>query len=222
MIVKLDHVVVESIYVKTFWLKPLKPYSFVAGQFAEISINDENGKLISRKFSLSSNPSSQLIAFTTKFTRPYSDFKAPLLSLKPGAEVFVSEPIGDFILPKNKARPLIFIAGSIGITPFLSIITELKATHQVRDITLFYCARNEADLLFTDQLAHSSITILPIIAASSSLMAKNVDKEISSLNSNSPLYYIAGSGNFITATQKQLQSSGVEQRHIITDVFLGY
>lgn len=219
---KLKKIVVHSKNINTFWLKPPEYYSFIAGQFAEISIATEDGDLISRELTISSAPSSPLIAFTTKFTLPYSDFKIRLQELKPGADIFVSEPIGDFILPKNKSKPLVFIAGGIGITPFLSIVTELKANQESRSITLLYCVRSKVDLLFIKKLSWRGVKVIPIIAPNTNLMTAQVTKMLPSNSLVSSLFYIAGSENFTNKVAKNLQSANVKKRQIVTDIFLGY
>jgi len=56
--------------------------------------------------------------------------------------------MGDFVLPKQSERPVVFIAGGIGITPFHSIIKWLNKTKQVRDITFIYSVSNEKEIIF--------------------------------------------------------------------------
>ena len=60
--------------------------------------------------------------------------------------------MGDFVLPRDDSIPLVFIAGGIGITPFHSIIGNLKDKSEKRQIQLFYGARNLDELVFEKEL----------------------------------------------------------------------
>jgi ferredoxin-NADP reductase len=51
-------------------------------------------------------------------------FKRSLKRLSLGAKVKISPAAGSFTLHKNPAKPRIFLAGEIGITPFLSIVQQ--------------------------------------------------------------------------------------------------
>jgi len=88
---------------RTFYFRPEQPLSYTAGQFTELTIPhkrpDERG--LKRWFTLSSSPTSELLSITTKFNNDKSSsFKKALFGLKPGAELTMAEPMGDFVLPK--------------------------------------------------------------------------------------------------------------------------
>ena len=52
-----------------------------------------------------------------------------------------SQLAGDFILPEDKNKKLVFIAGGIGVTPFRSMIKYLIDKNEKRDIIIFYSNR---------------------------------------------------------------------------------
>jgi len=150
---KLDHIVHENKAktINSFWFEPEHPLDQIAGQYIEMSIphdkTDDRGT--KRWFTISSSPSdAPLFSITTKFSRPSSTFKSALHKLKIGDSVSISDPMGDFVLPKDDTIPLIFVAGGIGITPFHSIIKWLEDTKQSRDITFLYAAKVEGELIF--------------------------------------------------------------------------
>lgn len=66
-----------------------------------------------------------------------------------GQEVAATEPKNDFPLMGGDA-PVLLLAGGIGITPMISMATELQA--QGRDFTLHYTARTAARMGFGDAL----------------------------------------------------------------------
>ncbi len=63
---------------------------------------------------------------------------AALKKLLPGTPVAVDGPYGDFVVPENDKRPVVFIAGDVGIAPVRSIVLHLLATGDQRKITVLY------------------------------------------------------------------------------------
>src|SRR3989344_7668 len=133
----------ENYNVTTFWFKPERPLAYTAGQFIEMYLPHDNPdeRGIKHWFTLSSSPTEELVSITTKLAgAKSSSFKKTLFALRPGVEIKIVEPMGDFVLPKDIGIPLIFVAGGMGITPFRSIIKWLSDRNEKRDITLLYAA----------------------------------------------------------------------------------
>ena len=61
-----------------------------------------------------------------------------LRRLEPGAEVQIDGPYGDFLLPDNDDRGVVFLAGDVGIAPVRSIVLHLLATGDQRKIVVLY------------------------------------------------------------------------------------
>jgi ferredoxin-NADP reductase len=61
-----------------------------------------------------------------------------LRNLEAGAEVNVDGPYGDFLLPDDDQRPVVFLAGDVGIAPIRSIVLHMLATGDQRKITVLY------------------------------------------------------------------------------------
>src|SRR5438128_2636442 len=124
--------------IKSFWFKPTRPVHYTAGQYIELKLPhdkpDNRGER--RWFTLSSYPTEPLLSITTKFTDPGSSFKRALLDMKQGQIINMSDPMGDFVLPKDDTIPLIFVAGGIGVTPVRSMIKWLSDKAEKRDIKL--------------------------------------------------------------------------------------
>ena len=51
-----------------------------------------------------------------------SPYKQRLSTLEVGDKVDVSRPEGEFVLPEDYSKPIIFLSGGIGVTPFRSMI----------------------------------------------------------------------------------------------------
>ncbi|MDZ7786135.1 MAG: FAD-dependent oxidoreductase [Candidatus Saccharibacteria bacterium] len=127
-------------------------FTYMAGQFVELTLPHDNpdDRGTKRWFTLSSSPTEDHLAVTTKIFQKPSTFKAALSSLTPGDKVEISQPMGDFVLPRNQRRPVLFVAGGIGVTPYRSMCQFLRDKHEDRRVTLLYAAKNEADFAFLD------------------------------------------------------------------------
>jgi ferredoxin-NADP reductase len=62
--------------------------------------------------------------------------------VREGARLAVKAPAGSFHLTDEDAVPVVLIAGSIGLTPLLSMLNSLLHVGSRREIWLFYGGRN--------------------------------------------------------------------------------
>src|SRR5919202_3116470 len=81
-----------------------------------------------------------------------SAFKRSLAELPVGAEVDVEPPKGKFVLPEDASRPLVFVAGGIGITAFRSMLRYIQDTGSPHRVTLVYSNRDRESAAFLDEL----------------------------------------------------------------------
>lgn len=225
----LEYIEQDNQSVKTFWLRPSRPVRNVPGQFTELYLPhkspDSRGQ--KRWFTIFSSPTEDLFAITTKFAAKSSSFKATLATLKPGTELDFAEPMGDFILPKDKTMPLLFVAGGIGITPFRSIAKWLQDKSQRRMITLLYAVQSEDDLLFIDQFKAAGITVVPIVSQPTPEWTGHSGRlttPIIARHSNNPktLVYMSGPEPMVEKLTKDLIAHGHPKHQVITDYFPGY
>jgi len=121
---------------------------FSAG--AHITIRTPNGTL--RKYSLCNDPAeSDRYAVAIKREVNGRGGSINLIdSVKAGDELMVAPPVNDFELPQ-RATDFLFIAGGIGVTPFMAMIREAKA--QGKRFRLFYCSRSPETTAFIDELS---------------------------------------------------------------------
>src|SRR5207302_6353743 len=61
-----------------------------------------------------------------------------LMKLDAGASVTIDGPYGDFVIPDNDGRPIVFMAGDTGIAPVRSMVLSMLADHDPRKITVLY------------------------------------------------------------------------------------
>src|SRR5437879_5944796 len=100
-------------------------FSFKAGQAADLTLlkppeTDSEGNI--RTFSIASPPFEEQLTFATRMRD--TAFKRSLKKISLGTEVKIDSPMGSFTLHKNSSKPAVFLAGGIGITPFISIVRQ--------------------------------------------------------------------------------------------------
>lgn len=227
---RLERVDAVAQNIKIFWFKPEHMPRYVPGQFTELFLphkpKDKRGT--KRWFTLSSSPYEDMLAITTKFAAENgSSFKAKLASLMPGDDVFLAYPMGDFVLPKDTTRPLVLVAGGIGVTPFRSMIKSLDISGEQRDVTLIYAANSPTELAFTDLFRHHLLKFIPIVKeADKGWMGQTGTLDAAKILEFAPdkqaLFYISGPDPMVKALKAGLKSGGVAGKNIVTDYFPGY
>ena len=188
-----------------------------------------------RYFTLASSPTEDEIRLGVKFYPDPSSFKTNLLALPIGGEIIAAQRAGDFVLPKDPKRELVFIAGGIGITPFRSMIQYLLDKNEKRQITLLYSNKKVSDIAYKqvfDQ-AQKRLGIKTIYAVtdpgemlSGSSMyngmidAAMIQKEIPDFVNKT--YYISGPHAMVDAFEQTLKSIGIQRKNIKIDFFPGF
>lgn len=175
-----------------------------------------------RSFTIASSPQEKNLKLGVKFYEPSSQFKKTLLALNPGDSIHVSALSGDFVLPQDTHKKLLFIAGGIGVTPFRSMIKDLTLAQQKRDIILFYFASDESEILYKDvwQAAKPyGVKVVPLIGKQF-LTQELLQKHASDFAARD--FYLSGPPPMVRAYKKALRSFGVSTRSIHTDYFSGY
>jgi ferredoxin-NADP reductase len=216
-----------------------KPNDFVfrAGQYIELTIPDskhglENG--LTRTFSIASSPFDERLLVTTRMRN--TAFKRVLSILPIGSPARIEGPMGSFSLHKNTARPAVFLAGGIGIAPFLSMLSYAAGEGLRHSIVLFYANRDLEDAAFMDSLwklecENPRFRFVPTLTrvANDDGGWKGKTGHISSEmlvtrvgNLAGPIYYIAGPPPMVAATRQTLCEIGVDEDDVRTEEFAGY
>lgn len=208
-------------HIYTFYFAPADKPHYTAGQFTELRVPHDNrdSRGDKRWYTLSSSPTEDLLAITTKFAAENgSSFKAALQQLKPGMELDMASPMGDFVLPKDPSIPLTFVAGGIGSTPFRSMVRYVSDSREKRDITVIYGARTKEEVAFQDTFKVLGDKFKPLVGQP--LTAETI---LAAGNPGDNGYiYLSGPEPMIEALQKDLRAGGFDKRRIQTDFFPGY
>ena len=122
----------------------------VAGQFLMINVATARGYTEAHPFTISSSPCEPRLRISAKAV---GDFSAALRDIQVGTHAIIEAPYGAFSYVHVTGEPLVFIAGGIGITPFLSQLGLLRETGDPATVRLLWGNKTMEDLAFGDELA---------------------------------------------------------------------
>lgn len=230
----------ESIAIGTntydFIFNKDKNFSFRPGQYMEWTLKhrDPDTRGNRRYFTLASSPTEDEIHLGVKFYPEPSSFKNHLSALPAGGEIIVSQKSGDFVLPYDKNKSLVFIAGGIGITPFRSMIKYLIDKKEKRDIVLFYSNKKVSDISYKEifDQAKSELGIKTIYSItdnneiigndmqSGPISKETIIKEVPDYINK--VFYISGPHGMVDSFENTLKSMGIPDKNIKVDFFPGF
>ena len=209
--------------IYNFSFKPSRKVTFIPGQYMEwtlpgIKFNSRGNR---RTFTIASSPSQPDLDIGIRFYDPSSSFKQKLVEMKPGDIIFGGRVAGDFVLPANHDKKLVFVAGGIGITPFISMLRHINEAKKDVDIVLFYFVNNEQDFAYKDVIESSlklSLKLVPMVGPSARLTEDVLKKHVSEYKDRD--YYLSGPPTMVRVYKKSLKELSVNKIH--TDYFTGY
>lgn len=123
---------------------------FRPGQFIFISFFDKDLGLESHPFSISSSCLDNTIKLTIK---SLGDFTNKIKSLNVGTVAEIEGPFGRFY-ETNANKDQVWIAGGVGITPFLSMAKSINGSNE--KIDLVYVSKNPTESVCLDSLCEIS------------------------------------------------------------------
>jgi ferredoxin-NADP reductase len=215
-----------------FYFEKPAGFAFRPGQSMDF-VNPEHGEM--KTFSIASAPHENVLLFAMRLRG--SPFKEYLSKMNAGETIAAHGPFGRrFILPGDAATPLVFIAGGIGITPILSMISHVAREKLNAPITLFYSNKNEDDISFRkelEELAEGNANIKVVFTLTNKYNVSSdwrgevrrvdgemIQKYISDITT--PLFYTSGTPQMVTSMTSTLEKVGVPADHIVTKKFTGY
>lgn len=207
-----------------FYFEPMSKFSFHPGQYLEWTyphyMPDPRG--VRRYFTIASSPTDRQVMIAMRVSPNSSSFKKALLGTKEGGQIVASGPQGEFVLPKDKLTPLCFIAGGIGITPFLSMVKYMTDIKEKRDIVLLYANNTKEDVVFRgilDAGESAGVKTVYIITKKDGFVNKEmIQQKVPDFKER--LFFISGPEPMVGAFKKMLLKMKV--KGIKTDYFPGY
>ncbi len=198
-------------------LKPLnKKLVFEAGQFAFISFENIN-KNEPHPFTISGYSSDDNLRLTVK---ALGDYTADLqTSLKEGTSAKVEGPFGCFNFKKVKYKKQLWLAGGIGITPFLSFLKEVDNEY---DVTLVWSVKTIGQASYKEEIeniAAKKPTLNFVLSDTENQGLFSIDKMYKSVELKNTSILICGPEAMRESYIKQLLQKGVSINDIHFEEF---
>ncbi len=208
---------------------------FTAGQYFFVTlpdVGDQDDKGLRRHITVVTSPNEKgVLGFATRMRD--SAFKRSLGELPVGAEVEVEPPKGSFALPQDASRPLVFVAGGIGITVFRSMLRYIQEEGLSYRVTLIYSNRDRESTAFLDELralesenANLRLVLTMTQDPGWEGETRKIDSEFlqdhlgENLDENT--FLVAGPPAMVEGVQQALDEAGVDEENVIAERYSGY
>lgn len=211
-----------------------EPFSFKPGQYIFITLANpryQDQRSNKRHFSIVNSPIQKGIITITARLRD-TGFKKSLKEIPIGAEVELGPIAGTFTLPEGKQKPLVFIAGGIGITPFMSMLRYLKEAGNPYNITLIFSNRDQSSTAFLNEIQAlanelSNFKLILTMTEDNNWQGENRKVDASFIKEyfpkvNDNFYMVVGPPPMVEAVKNALLEAGVAKENIEIENFTGY
>ncbi len=221
--------------VYEFVFEPDRSFAFRPGQYLEWTLGhrfaDNRGNR--RYLTIASSPTENTVRIGVKFYDHASSFKRTLGAMKINETISASQLSGNFVLPKDPKKKLVFIAGGIGVTPFRSMAQYLIDKKETRSAVMFYSNKTASEVAYKDVFdrAAREAGLKTIYALTneptqvhgmhnglidSALIAREVP------DYKERTFYISGPHSMVETFKKTLRDMGVSRWKIKSDYFPGF
>jgi ferredoxin-NADP reductase len=149
---------------------------------------------------------------------------------KPGLAVEASGPYGRFYFDETVHKSIVLIAAGSGITPMISMLSYIDDLELATPVTLLYCVRTGADIIFENELARLSRSFPNFKyevclsrpdptwkGPSGRLTEEFVSQTVTDLDS--PTFFLCGPKGFMDNARHVLLTLGVTQDRILQESF---
>lgn len=213
-------------------------FTFKPGQAIDLTLIEPpatDAKGNRRAFSIVSAPHEGEIVLATRVRD--SAFKRVLQGLAIGAPAQLDGPFGSLLLHGDRSRPAIFLAGGIGITPFVSILRHAVHDAAPRVIKLLYSNRQPGDAPFLQELQQLAgaqrgwFQLVPTMTERGinghAWQGRTGLIDASLVNSvivppSRPVFYVVGPPAMVAAMREMLGRMGIADDDIRSEDFAGY
>ncbi|KXO01141.1 flavodoxin reductase [Aequorivita aquimaris] len=216
-IISIRHITHNVLHIVTE--KP-EDVSFTPGQATEIFIDKKGWQNEGRPFTFTCLPSDDYLEFMIKTYPSHKSMTKELLTLKEGDGLIVNDIFGA-ISYKGEG---IFIAGGAGVTPFISILRDLKEKNKLGNNKLIFANKTKRDIIledeFNEMLGENFINILSDEKTEGYAHGR-VSEDIIKKNADLPntIFYLCGPPPMMDAVLKQLKQLNVGAKKIVTEAF---
>ncbi|MCT9014649.1 molybdopterin-dependent oxidoreductase [Cupriavidus gilardii] len=198
---------------------------FMPGQHVVVSLPGIDSR---RAYSLIGPPrGARLLSVAVRLARsqshPPGRMSSCLHAMALGDTVQLSAPSGVFTIPVNTTRPLVLVAGGIGITPFVghfeALALQREAGQATPDVWLVHLAREGEAHPFAAELQVLAARIGTVRLSLAHGSVAGLGMLTDALIARRPLAYLCGSPGFLAAVRQTLLQRGMPDFDIFEETF---
>jgi len=187
-------------------------YQFRAGQYAVVRVSVE-GRQLMRQYSFTSAPDDETLELLIQREPDGAVSSWFCDNAIAGDTIEISQPFGGFTWPDND-KPLLFIAGRVGIAPFISMLKHHERVNTPREIAILYSVREPEQLCYRELIEkHRSLFFLTNHGdrLTQDALRQHLTPET--------VVYICGSKRFVDGITRELSELGVNEARIKRELF---
>lgn len=220
-----------------FYFSKPSAFRYQAGQSVLVKLIDPpetDNEGDARTFTIASAPHEPELMIATRMRD--TAFKRVLKTAPMGTAVSIDGPNGEMVLHDDTARPAVFLAGGIGITPFLAMARHAANERLPHRLYLFYSNRRPEDAAFLSELQkieqlNSNYRLIATMAEPEKsaqrwsgetgfIRREMLERHLADITS--PMYYFAGPPPMTMAMRQLLESIGIGEQAMRYEEFYGY
>ena len=229
----------ETVAEGTMAFRFFKPSGFrhQAGQSLLLTLinpPETDGEGDARTFTIASAPYEAELMIATRMRD--TAFKRVLKVAPAGTSVRIDGADGEMVLHDDASRPAVFLAGGIGITPFLAIARHATHERLPHRLLLFYSNRRPEDAAFLSELqrmeqlnpnfrliatmTEPEKSVHPWSGERGFIRRELLERHLTDLAS--PIYYFAGPPPMTMAMRQMLETIRIDEQAMRSEEFYGY
>lgn len=202
-------------------LKPIGvPIAYEPGQFAFVSFDSNKVDSEAHPYSFSNANNGPYVRFTIK---ALGDDTTKVQKITDGTIAYLEGPFGSFSYKKINNKKQVWIAGGIGITPFLSMARSFRGKKKY-SIHFFYGTETLEEAVFLSEFkdvtmhkTHNFKTTVVSRDKDGFITSELLSKHLGDLSKYD--YMICGPPGMMSAIHAQLKNSGVPEEKIHIEAF---
>ena len=225
--IQAEVVSVEAVtdFVNVVKLKPLTPAKFLAGQYCQIVLSEED----KRVFSIGSSPSAELLELHIGAGPEDSYPRGALTHLEQNKVVTLEVGLGNAHFQEASSRPVILMAGGTGFSYTKSIADHLAEFHPNQTVLMYWGVKDESALYAKAEMeqwakSHPHFQFIPVVedasddwAGKTGYVHQAVMADIISLEPYD--IYLAGPFKMAGIAREDFIKHGASKEHMFADAF---
>ncbi len=211
---------VASIYLTG---RDLDRFAITAGQFVNVRFLTREGWWRGHPFSISAHPNGQWLRITVK---DLGDDTRRYLTMPKGTRAFIEGPYGIMTADRAGDRPILLVAGGIGVTPLRALLEQFAMVG--RQVTLLYFTGARTDIVFGREL--DALGRMPGVTvryfagphdrramSSGTLVADTIEQLVPDIGARA--VYLCGPGGLMRTVRRALDQLGVARAQVHSESF---